>query len=150
MDPTIISAIIAGVFLLLSILLSKVSLNRNKNSRRIGINGTWKGQVYQYVSPYGEPIEYPITMNFQVNNSNITGSISYEFENDPMTILIEGHFRDDSMAFFTYEDRDMLVIRWGAIGCEFTADAKVLRGAFMGYAAEISGFTTGTFEAKKH
>lgn len=145
MNPTIVAAIISGLFALVSSILTLTlkkyfdqrPINTIPAGRRQAITGTWKGKIYQEKGPKGEPIEYPGELKLKAGRKIVSGEFNIESgltsKEDKISFNASGGFLYDNFLQLNYFSKDKSKIHFGTVILKLNADATKLDGKFCGY-----------------
>lgn len=161
MDNKIIAAIIAGIFALVSPivtlfvkrLLDERSFRPISKSRRQALIGNWKGIGKQDEGPDGIPIEFPIDLDIAAGNRIVTGVFSTHLQTPQGSSIgifeLNGGFLYDKYLRLNYTAKDTSRIHFGAFVLELGSKGRTLAGKLVGYGADSEKIVFGTIEAKK-
>jgi len=150
MDTTIKAALISGGVAIVAPITTYVAtriydrrgLGRIVGRRRALI-GTWKGNILQDNSQFGEAL---LTMTFSSSGKVIEGDceLIYPIENQLIKLRFTGGFYHERFVKFDYTNLDELVVQFGAAILTLAADGKSLEGRFVGYGSQTNGIVSGT------
>lgn len=161
MDPTVVAAIVYGLFAIvtsiLTLFLKQYIDNRTKlripAGRRRAITGHWEGMAHQEPGPNGQPIDFAVTVELTAGRKTISGRLTIRFELDgkreQARFNVTGGFFHGYFLQLNYTPRDEATIQFGSVILELDAAGKRLKGRFAGYGKITQTVVSGTAELEK-
>lgn len=135
------------------LLNNKISAKGISKTRREAINGKWAGAMVQDM---GEPrgvMNYPLRLEMKSNRSVVFGVGRVSFQDDEKNLFVDfnlkGSFFSDRFVRIDYVAADGGSTHFGHFLMELSADAKTLRGFFVGYGVESECLVNGNIKLRK-
>jgi hypothetical protein len=161
MNPTIIAALIGGLFSIASIIVTFVitrisdsDIWATRNLRQIALDGRWEASFHQVVGPEGAPIDFLGTITFKSNHRAIQGegTIERAMQNEKFSMdgTFTGRFIHDRFLKADYQIKNQPgVVQFGCMLAELSPNGHLLTGHFLGFGALSQKIVWGTVEVRK-
>ena len=124
----------------------------NSTIHRIqSLEDQWVGTVYQQHGPEGKPIDFPISVIFEVLSlQKIRGKFWYPWDHTKTVLEAEGKAVDNRIIVLEFKDANKSIIRFGTFMFEFDHSGRSLDGYFVAYEAETKAIVTGNLMLHRH
>ena len=156
MNPTIVAAIIGGVFVVISpivtFLLTRYVDNRDKNvmypARRAAISGKWTGTMSSS-DKAGNSYDVPVTVTFETSRKIVTGECLYESQHQKSGFKFKGGFLHDRFFQVNYISKNENRMQFGSAILELRASGDTISGKYTGFGAVREEIVSGNIEIKR-
>lgn len=158
------AAIISGIFVIVAPILAYIFTKHYENkdkdfltisqSRKIALDGSWNGKVFQAEWLNGQPINYPFTITLDVSKKEIKGTGIVHFpmsktEIHSFNISLKGGFLHDRFLKLDYKNTNQAAMQFGSLILNLSSDGKKLTGRFLGYGSKTEKLVFGELKLEK-
>jgi len=155
MDATLLASLIGGTCTIVAPIITLVvkgTLERLRHvaiplSRQRSLRGTWTGTV-SYDSP-SELTRHSVRTEFSATKRIVRGRATYRSDGGDASLCFKGSFISDRFMQGEYTNEAEQVINFGTILFELSADARSLKGKFVGYGRVTEDIVTGNINLEK-
>lgn len=160
MAPEVAAAVIAGVFGLVSPVVTYIAIKQYDNgvfqrhSERLrALVGKWQGTMHQEVGPEGTPFDAPYTLQLTVSGKVVSGTGSshptFWGKEYDARFLVRGGFLHERFLRFDFHNADEAIIQFGSMTLALSDDCESLKGRYVGYGDVSKQIVYGTIDLHK-
>jgi hypothetical protein len=160
MEQAVITSIIAGLFAVISAIVTLVVKKRIEDAGkepisddlRTALTGRWEVHSHQPDGPGGVPLDLVFILTLRVKGNAVEGVFTLSLPlpgSSEIPSTASGSLTPDRFLKLEYKARDTALLQFGHMLFHLGDGAKIMSGTFSGYGHITQGPIHGTLTAKK-